>query len=79
MSYSKPIMSPCLSVCAVSGKAGVCVGCGRRLKEIAGWSGMSDAERRAIMEELPARIEALGAQATAPQEALARIEAALSR
>lgn len=40
---------------------------------------MSDAERRAVMEELPARIEALGTQATAPQEALARIEAALSR
>ncbi|MFT6509367.1 MAG: putative Fe-S protein YdhL (DUF1289 family) [Parvibaculaceae bacterium] len=35
-----------------------CVGCGRTLKEIAGWSGYSDTERKDIMSALPARLEA---------------------
>lgn len=36
-------------------ETGLCLGCGRNLREIAGWAGMGDAERRAIMAELPAR------------------------
>ncbi len=39
---------------------GVCVGCGRTLDEIARWSEMTDAERDAVMAELPRRREALG-------------------
>lgn len=77
MSYSKPIKSPCLGICAVDGRANICTGCGRRLKEIAGWSAMSDEERDAVLRELPARIEALGDKAQAPEEALAKIKAAL--
>jgi hypothetical protein len=48
--------SPCIQVCAVSGVTGLCVGCGRTLKEIAAWGRLSEAERRAIMNELPARL-----------------------
>lgn len=77
MTYTKPIKSPCLSVCAVDGRANVCTGCGRQLKEIAGWSAMSDGERDAVLRELPARIEALGDKAQAPAEALAKIKDAL--
>ena len=53
-----PVSSPCIKVCAVSGRTGLCIGCGRTLKEIAGWAGMNEAERRAIMAELPARLAA---------------------
>ena len=51
-----PIKTPCIKVCAVSGQTGLCVGCGRTLAEIAGWSELSEVERRAIMAELPARL-----------------------
>lgn len=50
-----PVSSPCIKVCAVSGQTGLCIGCGRTLAEIAAWGGLSDAERQAIMAELPAR------------------------
>jgi predicted Fe-S protein YdhL (DUF1289 family) len=51
-----PISSPCTKVCAVSGRTGLCAGCGRTLAEIAGWGGMSEAERQAIMAALPERL-----------------------
>jgi predicted Fe-S protein YdhL (DUF1289 family) len=38
---------------------GVCVGCCRTLDEIARWSGMSEAERSAVMSGLPARRKTL--------------------
>ena len=50
-----PIASPCVKVCAVDGMSGLCVGCGRTLKEIGGWTRYSPAERAAIMAALPAR------------------------
>lgn len=78
MSSVKAISSPCINVCAVSGKTGICVGCGRSLKEIGAWSRMSEAERRDIMSALPARIASMGDMATAPEVAIAKIEAALS-
>lgn len=55
----RPISSPCIKVCAVDGGSGLCIGCGRTLKEIASWGGLDEATRRSIMAELPAR---LGAQ-----------------
>lgn len=57
-----PVSSPCIKVCAVSGQSGLCIGCGRTLKEIAAWGSLSEAERRAIMAELPRRL----AEAKAP-------------
>jgi len=59
--YSGKMSTPCRSICQVDGQAKICVGCGRQLKEIAGWSRMSEAERRAIMDELPQRLAALTA------------------
>lgn len=73
MTYSKPIKSPCLRVCAVDGRANICRGCGRSLKEIAGWGAMSDGERNAVLSELPARIESLGERASDREEVLAKI------
>jgi predicted Fe-S protein YdhL (DUF1289 family) len=49
------ISSPCINICAVNGRTNLCDGCGRTLKEIATWSRMSEEERLAIMDALPAR------------------------
>lgn len=51
------IESPCILVCSIDMNTGYCFGCGRTRDEIAAWMSMTGAERRAIMEELPARLE----------------------
>lgn len=56
------ITTPCIKVCAVSGQTGTCIGCGRTLAEIARWGAMDEAQRQAIMAELPARRAALERQ-----------------
>lgn len=50
-----PIKTPCIKVCVVDGESGLCMGCYRKLSEVAGWSRLSDAERDAVLAELPAR------------------------
>ena len=50
------VSTPCIKVCIVDGKNGLCVGCGRTLAEIAAWGAMDEERRRAIMTELPARL-----------------------
>ena len=50
-----PIRTPCIKVCVVDGESGLCLGCYRKLSEVAGWARLSDAEREAIMAELPQR------------------------
>ena len=49
--------SPCILVCSMDDKTGYCFGCGRTRDEIAGWIEMTDAERRSVMNLLPARLE----------------------
>jgi predicted Fe-S protein YdhL (DUF1289 family) len=51
----KSIATPCVMVCAVDGESGLCLGCFRTLGEIAGWRALSDAERAAVMADLPSR------------------------
>jgi predicted Fe-S protein YdhL (DUF1289 family) len=51
-----PIESPCILVCTIDPKTSYCFGCGRTREEIAGWIGMTPQTRRAIMDELPARL-----------------------
>jgi len=53
------LQTPCVNICLLDQKTGLCVGCSRTIKEIAGWAAMSDAERSRIMQELPARVERL--------------------
>lgn len=48
---------PCILVCSMDDKTGYCFGCGRTREEIGGWIGYTSAERRDIMEALPARLE----------------------
>lgn len=51
----RPIATPCVKVCYVDGKSGLCLGCFRTLPEIARWSRFTDEERAVIMAELPTR------------------------
>jgi predicted Fe-S protein YdhL (DUF1289 family) len=47
--------TPCIDVCEMDARSGLCVGCARSLDEIARWGEMSHEERRAIMAALPVR------------------------
>jgi len=47
--------SPCVKVCIMDPERDVCMGCARTLEEIARWAVMSDDERSAVMQALPAR------------------------
>ena len=51
----RSIATPCVKVCVVDGASSLCLGCYRTLSEIGGWSALTDAERAAIMAELPSR------------------------
>lgn len=53
------ITSPCIKVCAVDGQTGLCLGCGRTLAEIGGWSGLGQPGREQIMAQLPQRMQGL--------------------
>lgn len=61
-----PISTPCIKVCAVEGRTGLCIGCGRTLKEIASWGQLSEEARQTVMAELPARLATLEGEACAP-------------
>ncbi len=60
------IESPCVNVCHMSPRLGVCTGCCRTLEEIARWSEMSDAERARIMAALARRRFSLGLAEAVP-------------
>lgn len=55
----RPVATPCIQVCTVDGRSGLCLGCLRTLGEIGGWSKLTDEERARIMADLPARKERL--------------------
>jgi predicted Fe-S protein YdhL (DUF1289 family) len=57
--------TPCINICLLDAKSGLCVGCGRSGHEIAGWVDMTPTERRAIMAVLAGRLERLERQAEA--------------
>jgi predicted Fe-S protein YdhL (DUF1289 family) len=49
------VASPCISVCVLDPATAICTGCFRTLDEIAAWSVMDDAGKRAVLAALPAR------------------------
>ena len=53
---SPAIPSPCLDICSLDPSDEYCIGCGRSLDEIAGWLRASEAQRRAIVDQLPERL-----------------------
>jgi uncharacterized protein len=50
------IESPCVKICTLDARSGICLGCGRNIDEIARWTTMTAADRTRIMNELPARL-----------------------
>lgn len=61
---SRPLMidSPCVKICTLDARSGVCLGCGRTVDEISRWIAMDNAERARITAELPRRIAASRAE-----------------
>ena len=48
---SQPIVSPCRQICRM-GDDDRCDGCGRSLREVGAWLGMSDHARRTVMNRV---------------------------
>lgn len=69
MAVRNGIASPCIKVCAVDGATGLCIGCGRTLREIAAWTQLTDAEREAIMGQLQQRLVKAGPNAQGRNDA----------
>ncbi|MEP0519120.1 MAG: DUF1289 domain-containing protein [Hyphomicrobiales bacterium] len=53
------MQSPCMKICMIDEATRQCLGCGRSLREIGGWTQMTDLERKLIMDDLPARMKQL--------------------
>jgi predicted Fe-S protein YdhL (DUF1289 family) len=49
------VKSPCVKVCQMDPRRGLCLGCSRTLDEIARWASFTDQERQRILAELPTR------------------------
>ena len=49
------VPSPCINVCQMHTDSGWCAGCLRTLDEVAGWSGMDDAQKSAVWAQLETR------------------------
>ena len=50
-----PVPSPCINICQMDADTGWCAGCQRTLDEIAGWSQLSEEDKRAVWQQLPQR------------------------
>ena len=50
------IETPCVKICTLDARAGLCLGCGRTVDEITRWSSMNMTERTRVMAELPDRL-----------------------
>ena len=55
---TRPVRSPCVSICRIDAASGLCVGCQRTLDEIGDWGSMADAGRLEIWGRIVARREA---------------------
>ncbi|MFC0246300.1 DUF1289 domain-containing protein [Falsochrobactrum ovis] len=51
----KAIESPCIMVCVIDHRTGLCLGCARSLDEIGRWSAMSDQEQLSVLATLSER------------------------
>ena len=54
------IQSPCINICTIDARTRLCLGCGRTIDEVAGWSTFSDGQRALVMQELPTRMTQAG-------------------
>lgn len=49
------VMSPCIGICTLDRRSGLCLGCKRNIDEIGRWAMLDDVQRQAILEQLPTR------------------------
>lgn len=49
------VISPCINVCRIDARTGLCAGCLRKLDEIARWSREDDAGKRQILRAVAER------------------------
>ncbi len=49
------VASPCIDVCRMDAKSGLCEGCLRTVDEIAGWAAAPDAQKRLILAAIAQR------------------------
>lgn len=49
------MITPCTNICKINPNTGLCIGCNRTIEEIAGWSQMTEDERKKLMENLKTR------------------------
>jgi len=56
MTVANTVPSPCINVCRIDRRSGWCEGCRRTVEEITRWPLANDAERLAILDELPNRV-----------------------
>jgi len=52
---SSGVASPCIDICRMDPRSGLCEGCLRTLDEIAAWGTLNDAGKRAIWQRLELR------------------------
>jgi predicted Fe-S protein YdhL (DUF1289 family) len=57
-----PVPSPCINVCRMNARSGLCEGCLRTLDEITVWSTLDDADKRVVWAQIEHRREALRAE-----------------
>ncbi|MCX5541787.1 DUF1289 domain-containing protein [Paraburkholderia sp. CNPSo 3076] len=62
-----PPPSPCINICRMDERSGLCEGCLRTIDEIAGWSTLDDAARRAVWDAIETRHAEWVAQRSASQ------------
>ena len=55
MTATTTVPSPCVNVCQMNRRTGLCDGCYRTLDEIAVWSRLDDEAKRAVVAQLGAR------------------------
>jgi len=54
---AQSVRSPCIKVCVLDAQ-GMCLGCGRRIEEIAGWAQLTVEQQRSICEHAARRLMA---------------------
>jgi predicted Fe-S protein YdhL (DUF1289 family) len=62
------VPSPCISVCVIDKRTGLCTGCQRTLDEIAAWSMLDDADRRDVWMRIGLRRAKLNAATPGPDK-----------
>jgi len=56
-----PVPSPCINVCRMDPRSGLCEGCLRTIDEIAAWSQWPDTAKREVWQAIEARRAVRGA------------------